>query len=162
VQERVLWLLAALAGLVLLVTAAAKHLADAPADRAAPVVSAAPEPVQRPRLPSSEPIRVEVLNGCGASNVASRMTRRARALGLDVIDEGNAETFSFVESMVIDRRGNIERARAAAAALGIANCIQQVSTDAARLAEVSIVIGRDHQRLHLLDPVPGAPPESEK
>jgi hypothetical protein len=79
------------------------------------------------------------------------MTKRARALGMDVIDEGNADTFSFFQSVVVDRRGNLERARWVATALGIPYCIQQIRSDPSRLAEVSIVIGRDYQQLGLFD-----------
>ncbi|MEW6751047.1 MAG: LytR C-terminal domain-containing protein [Candidatus Latescibacterota bacterium] len=160
-QERFLWLLAALAGVVLLLAATGRHLAQAPGDSVTAGGAAVPEPVQRSIPPPSVPIRVEVLNGCGAPNVAAQLTRRARTLGLDVIDEGNAEGFSFLESMVIDRRGNMDRARAVASALGIPNCIQQVSNDPSRLAEVSVVIGRDHERLHLLGPV-GGPEEGKE
>jgi len=99
-----------------------------------------------------EPVRVQVLNGCGAPQAAARLTRRARALGLDVIDEGNADSFGFLESMVIDRRGDMTRARLVAELLGIPVCIQQITHHPSFLAEVSVVIGRDHEQLGLLGP----------
>jgi hypothetical protein len=80
------------------------------------------------------------------------MTKKARAAGMDVIDEGNAESFGFLESVVIDRRGNLAKAREVATVLGIPRCIQQVRDDPSRLAEVSIVIGRDYRQLRLFDP----------
>ena len=97
-------------------------------------------------------IQVEVLNGCGTPQLAARLTKKARALGLDVIDEGNAESFTYLQSMVIDRRGDLEKARRVAEILGISNCIQQISDEPSQLAEVSIIIGRDYEQLRLLDP----------
>ncbi len=80
------------------------------------------------------------------------MTRRARALGLDVIDEGNAGGFGYMESMVVDRRGNMRRARAVAQLLGIPTCIQQITQHPSVLAEVSVIIGQDHEQRRLLVP----------
>ena len=97
-------------------------------------------------------VRVEVLNGCGVPQVAARLTRKARALGLDVIEEGNAESFAFLESMVIVRQGDREQACRTAVLLGIPHCIQQTSDDPSRLAELTIIVGRDYRHLKILDP----------
>ena len=88
----------------------------------------------------------------GDPRVAARMTSKARALGIDVIHEGNASSFAFLESLVIDRTGNLERARGVARSLGIPHTIQQISDDAYRLEEVTIIVGRDYKRLGLLEP----------
>jgi len=48
--------------------------------------------------------------------------------------------------------GDLEKARRVAEILGISNCIQQIDDNPSQLAEVSIIIGRDYERLHLLDP----------
>lgn len=159
VQERLVWLLTIAAGIILLVAAlwrqsddnAGSQVGDdAVADRRIADSRTALDSLSH--LP--EPIWVEVLNGCGAPQVAARLTKKARALGMDVIDEGNAESFSFLQSMVIDRRGDLDLARRVAAALGIPHCIQQIRDDSSRLAAVSIIIGRDYQRLKLLDQPP--------
>ena len=99
-----------------------------------PAVSATPELTER--------VRVSVLNGCGVPQVAARMTRKARGLGLDVIHVGNADSFGFLQSVVIDRGGDPEKARQVAALLGIPNWIQQISDDTYRLEEVQIIIGK--------------------
>ena len=83
------------------------------------------------------------------------MTDKARGLGLDVIHEGNAPSFGFVESVVIDRSGDLARARRVARLLGIPQAIQQVSDDAYRLEAVTVVVGRDYRRLGLFDSSPG-------
>lgn len=149
VQQRVVWLLAVAAGGLLLALAVWQRHADAASTFVPPVEA---NRATAPATHISRTVRVEVLNGCGKPAIAGRVTRRARAAGMDVIDEGNAETFGFLNSMVIDRRGNLAKAQEVAEAMGIPVCIQQVREDPSRLAEVSIVIGRDYRRIHLVDP----------
>ena len=140
-QERVLWLLAILAGAILLV---ASLWPGAGAAQKLPVlVPATPGQTER--------IRESVLNGCGVSQAAARMTRKARGLGLDVIHEGNADSFGFLQSIVIDRGGDPEKASQVAALLGIPNWIQQISDDTYRLEQVQIIVGRDYKSLKLLE-----------
>lgn len=141
-QEKALWLLASVAGLALLAAALWP-------DWERPGVTTPDQPV----TPPAGTFRVAVLNGCGDSQVAARMTRKARALGLDVIHEGNATSFGFLESVVIDRTGDLPRARLVAEALGIPNAIQQISDDVYRLEDVAVIVGRDYKRLRLLQPV---------
>jgi hypothetical protein len=93
---------------------------------------------------------VAVLNGCGEAQVAGRLTRKMRGLGFDVIYEGNAENFNFLQSMVVDRRGDLDKARRVGAALGLPH-LQQVSEDTFRLEEVAVIIGRDYRQVRLLD-----------
>ena len=93
--------------------------------------------------------RVEVLNGCGARGVAQRYAEFLRRKGFDVVNGngGNAENFGFVESVVVDRAGNMEKARAVAQVLGIRHCVQQIRLDPYRIEEVTVIIGRDFDRL---------------
>jgi hypothetical protein len=149
VQQKAIWLLAVAAGGLLLALAIWQRHVEAASAYVPPVEA---DPTSAPVAHISRAVRVEVLNGCGKPAIAGRVTRRARAAGMDVIDEGNAETFGFLNSMVIDRRGNLAKAQEVAAAMGIPICIQQVRDDPSRLAEVSIVIGRDYRRIHLVDP----------
>ena len=142
-QERIPWLLANLAGGLLVVFALWPEPVPPAPSAAKPERAAAVEKVEA---------RLAVLNGCGEAQVAGRLTQRLRALGFDVIHEGNAESFDFAHTVVIDRGGDFERARRVAASLGIPRCIQQIRTDEYRLEDVAVVIGRDHRRLRLLDP----------
>lgn len=141
VQERALWLLACLAGVIFLIAGLRPHLA--PSD---PTPATPDDPV------TTAPVGVAVLNGCGDPQVAARMTRRARALGLDVIHEGNAASFAYVQSVVIDRTGNMQAGADVARILGIRHYVQQVSDDPYMLEEATIVIGKDYKRLNLLEP----------
>ena len=140
-QERLVLLLAGLAGVVLLVAGLRPYL------------ESQPETVSTLSIPElKQPIRIAIFNGCGASQLAARMTKKARRLGLDVIDEGNADSFEYSYSMTIDRVGDLDKARRVADILGIPHYIQQVSEDQFRLEEVSVIIGRDYQELKLLEP----------
>ena len=145
VQELILWGLATVAIALLLKAAFWPH-------------AAAPEPtpqqeVTKPETaPQPSPIRVEILNGGGESQVAARLRKKARALGLDVIHEGNAPSFNHLHTLVVDLDGNIEQARQVADILGIPHFIQQQKGNQFSLASVSIVIGRDYRRIGLLDP----------
>ena len=145
VQELILWGLATVAIALLLKAAFWPQ-------------SAAPEPTPQQEVPKPEtapqlsPIRVEILNGGGESQVAARLRKKVRALGLDVIHEGNAPSFNYLHTLVVDLDGDIERARQVAEVLGIPHFIQQKKESQFSLASVSIVIGRDYRRIGLLDP----------
>ena len=145
-QEKALCLLAGAACMALL------------AVQLRPGEQAPPPPAQEQEPPSAvvapiplDGFRIAVLNGCGDSQVAARMTDKARGLGFDVIHEGNASSFGFVESVVIDRSGDLPRARHVARLLGIPDAIQQLSDDTYRLEAVTVVVGRDYRRLGLFD-----------
>jgi hypothetical protein len=69
-----------------------------------------------------------------------------------VIHEGNAPSFNYLHTLVVDLDGDIERARQVADVLGIPHFIQQKKEDQFSLASVSIIIGRDYRRIGLLDP----------
>ncbi len=143
-QELVLWGLAVVAIALLLKAAFWPHSA------------AVPEPTPQREVPKLEttsqisPIRVEILNGGGEPQIAARLRKKVRALGLDVIHEGNAPSFNYLHTLVVDLDGDIEQARQVADVLGIPHFIQQ-KTDQFSLASVSIVIGRDYRRIGLLD-----------
>ena len=145
VQELILWGLATVAIALLLKAAFWPQ-------------SAAPEPtpqqeVSKPETaPQLSPIRVEILNGGGESQVAARLRKKVRAVGLDVIHEGNAPSFNHLHTLVVDLDGDIEQARQVAEVLGIPHFIQQKRESQFSLASVSIVIGRDYRRIGLLDP----------
>lgn len=144
-QELILWGLAVVAIALLLKAAFWPHAATAP------------EPTPQREVPKSatapqiNPIRVEILNGGGEPQVAARLRKKARALGLDVIHEGNAPSFNYVHTLVVDLAGDMEQAQQVADVLGVPHFIQQ-KTDQFSLASVSIVIGRDYRRIGLFDP----------
>jgi hypothetical protein len=101
-----------------------------------------PERVTSHKL--SAPLRarvmVEVLNGTRRQGAARTATRMLRRRGLDVVFLGNAD--SLAEStQVIVRRGDPERARLVASALGAGKVV--VESDTLRRVDVSVILGDD-------------------
>lgn len=94
-------------------------------------------------------IQVEVLNGCGISGVADNVTDQLRKMNYDVVQIGNFRTFDIDESIVIDRKGNMNIAENIADSLGIdrVNVIQQINKK--YLLDVTIIVGKDYKHLKL-------------
>lgn len=92
-------------------------------------------------------VQVEVLNGCGVSGIADKITDYLRKNNFDVVQTGNYNSFNMDKSIVIDRTGNKANAEKVAAALGIArkNIVQQINNE--YLLDCSIVIGKDYFQL---------------
>lgn len=141
-HDKILWFLAGAAGTIIIAVVAWPELNPQPTE---PIIVHTADEVE----PLTQPIRVEVLNGCGVSQVAARLTRQARVLGLDVIHEGNATHFGYLHTLVIHRGGDPQQAQQVATLLGIPHQIEQQTPNAFRLADVSIVIGRDFERINL-------------
>jgi hypothetical protein len=83
---------------------------------------------------------VEVLNGSGRHGVARTATRILRGQGIDVVFLGNADS-SEIATRVIARRGDLERARYVAAALGTGKVVAEIDTF--RRVDVSVILGDD-------------------
>lgn len=94
-----------------------------------------------PAADQPQDIRVEVLNGAGTSGLARQATHQLRDKGFDVVYFGNASHFHHQRSVVIDRLGEIHRARGVAAALGIDSVT--TALDSTLLLEVTVVLGTD-------------------
>jgi len=99
------------------------------------------------KKPVSSTIQVEVLNGCGVSGVADKLTDFLRKHNFDVVQTGNYISYDVEKSIVIDRTGNMINALRVADSLGInsKNVIQQMNSD--YLLDVSLVIGKDFNTL---------------
>ena len=108
-----------------------------------------PETASRPSFEASRDVKVEVLNGCGVDGMARIVGNRLRETGFDVMTLDNADRFDYPESIVIDRLGTPENADRVAEALGISNRIQQIVPDPFRIESVTVIIGRDFDRIGL-------------
>jgi len=84
-------------------------------------------------------LRVEVLNSGGTPGVAREATVLLRDRGLDVVYYGNAENFSQEPSVVLDRVGDLDGARAAAEVLGISEV--RASPDSSLFVDVTVRLG---------------------
>ncbi|MDA0710449.1 MAG: LytR C-terminal domain-containing protein [bacterium] len=95
-------------------------------------------------------IRVEILNGCGKDGIATVLANKLRSRGLDVMTLGNADSYAFSETLVIDRVGKMHYAQQVADLVGTQNLIQQITPDPFRIEEVTVIIGRDYAYLPIL------------
>jgi hypothetical protein len=86
-------------------------------------------------------VRVEVLNAGGISGRAAEATAALRDAGFDVVLFGNARAFDRDSSVVLDRVGSLDGARAVADVLGIP--IVRSEPDANLYLDVSVLLGRD-------------------
>ena len=144
-HEKILWFLSGATGTIILGLIAQPEFSSQPINSSiAPTIVAGSAP-----LPYS--VRAEILNGCGVSQVAARLTRKARQMGIDVIHEGNADHFGYLHTLVIRRGGDRQRAEHVAQILGIPHLVDQQTDEPFRLADITIVIGQDYERIGLFD-----------
>jgi LCP family protein required for cell wall assembly len=87
-------------------------------------------------------ITVEVLNGCGMSEMASRLGMFLRGQGIDVVNVGNAKNFNYRKTMVLARTGEPELAYQVARLIGTEKVLSDPKDDS--LVEVTIIIGKDY------------------
>jgi len=92
-------------------------------------------------------IQVEVLNGCGVSNVADKLTEFLRANKVDVVNLGNYRSFEIENSIIISRNEKIINAEKVAALVGLdeSSIIQQTNSD--YLLDVTFILGKDYRNL---------------
>jgi hypothetical protein len=91
--------------------------------------------------PAAERISVEVLNGAGETGAAALITEALRDAGYDVKTFGNAPTFEYDDTVVIDRSGRSGAARSVADALGV-DAVRAELRPALYL-DATIILGRD-------------------
>jgi hypothetical protein len=86
-------------------------------------------------------VRVEVLNAAGRGGLAREATARLRDRGFDVVYFGNAPGAVRDSSIVLERGGKPEAARAVADALGIRTTDR--APDSTLYLEASVILGKD-------------------
>jgi len=91
--------------------------------------------------PPAGRVRVEVLNGGGRGGMARSATDLLRDGGYDVVFYGNASSFEEDSSVVLDRVGDVELARAVADVLGIRRVVSR--PDRNLYLDVTVVLGED-------------------
>ena len=92
-------------------------------------------------------IQVEVLNGCGVSGVAEKLTDYLRTNNIDVVNLGNYRSFEIENSIIIGRNEKIYNAEKVAAIVGLdeKNIVQQINSD--YLLDVTFILGKDYRNL---------------
>ena len=90
---------------------------------------------------------MEVLNGCGVSGVAEKLTDHLRSNNIDVVNLGNYRSFEIENSIIIGRNEKIRNAEIVAAIVGLDNqsIIQQINPD--YLLDVTFILGKDYRDL---------------
>jgi hypothetical protein len=86
-------------------------------------------------------ISVEVLNGAGEAGAASLVTEALRDAGYDVKTFGNAATFEYEKTIVIDRSERSGAARSVADALGVEEIRSEPQP--ALYLDATIILGLD-------------------
>jgi hypothetical protein len=96
-------------------------------------------------------VRVAVLNGCGREGLAALCARKLRDEGFDVVNGlgENADSFDFDVSVIVDRKGNIQKARMLADRVGITAIVDQRSDNPYIIEDLVIILGRDWDTLPL-------------
>ena len=92
-------------------------------------------------------IQVEVLNGCGVSGIADKLTDYLRVNKVDVVNLGNYRSFEIENSIIISRNGKIKNAEKVAALVGLDenSIIQQLNSD--YLLDLTFILGKDYRNL---------------
>ena len=92
-------------------------------------------------------MQVEVLNGCGASGVADKLTDFLRMNKIDVVNLGNYRSFDIENSIIISRNNKNKKAEKLAALVGLDenSIIQQTNKD--YLLDVTFILGKDYRKL---------------
>ena len=96
---------------------------------------------------SAAKIKIEVLNGCGVSGVADKLTDYLRENKIDVVNLGNYRSFEIENSIIIGRNKKIKNAELVASLVGLDqnSVIQQINPD--YLLDVTFILGKDYRNL---------------
>lgn len=91
----------------------------------------------------SIPIKAEVVNGCGIEGLGDKLTDLLRFNKIDVIQSGNYFQFNVDNTLIIDRSGNIEKAKKVAQIIGVPEkqIIQQINPSL--FLDVTVLTGKD-------------------
>lgn len=98
-------------------------------------------------LKLTKTIQVEVLNGCGVSDIADNYTDSLRKKNFDVVNTTNYRSFEIDKSIVIDRSGNMMNAEYLAEIVGVdkVRVIQQKNKN--YFLDVTLIVGKDYKTL---------------
>jgi len=97
---------------------------------------------------NADTISIEILNGCGAHGVANVFSEVLREKQYDVVSVGNAETFDYERSVIIDRgRTDRKKVEKIASILGVSrDRILQIESQTSQ-SDVTLIIGSDYTGL---------------
>lgn len=99
-----------------------------------------------PGVGGNEEFRIEVLNGTGMRGLAQVATLSLRRRGIDVIETGNADRFSYESSVLIARKKGADVEKLGKI-LGCSNVVEQLRRGT--LEDATLILGADYRELSL-------------
>lgn len=92
-------------------------------------------------------IQLDVQNGTGDNGVASVFTDYLRRNGADVVEMGNFRSNDEEKTVILDRKGDMRKARQVAKILGVNDkqIVEQINNSL--YLDVTVVIGKDYKEL---------------
>lgn len=94
----------------------------------------------------NEEFRIEVLNGTGTSGLAQAATLSLRRRGIDVVETGNADRFSYEHSVLIARKKGADVEKLGKI-LSCRNVVEQLRKGT--LEDATLILGADYRELSL-------------
>jgi len=93
------------------------------------------------------PIKAEIVNGCGIEGMGDRLTDLLRSNQIDVIRSGNYYQFNVDKTLIIDRSGNMMKAKKIAKILGVPEqqIIRQINQPL--FLDITVLAGKDFSNL---------------
>ncbi len=89
--------------------------------------------------------QIKVLNGCGVSKIAQKMTDYLMSKGFDVVEKGNAEHWHYKKTVVVATDINTEVAEQLSKYLNNADWIPL--EDSSQLVDAVVIVGHDFFQL---------------
>lgn len=92
-------------------------------------------------------VRICIMNGCGASGIASLWKEKLRGMGLDVRETGNTDK-KYAKSVILSRTEDMNYAKQLAKRLGVENenVVMQLNKDLVDI-DLTLIVGSDHKEL---------------
>ncbi|MBN1541938.1 LytR C-terminal domain-containing protein [candidate division KSB1 bacterium] len=105
-------------------------------------------PINLSDIANADVFEVRVLNGCGISGLANTFSEILKRQDYDVVETGNAETFEYKTSILIDHgKRDQKQIQNLCKTLGIStDLIIKLSADDVA-ADATVIIGSDYQSL---------------
>ena len=88
-------------------------------------------------------ITVEILNGTNINGLAGRTREVYQSFGFDVISIGNADNKGYINTVVLDRKGKLERAKKAAEVIHCDRVYTKPDPNIDDSIDVTIILGKD-------------------
>lgn len=115
------------------------------------VNNSGPAEASEEKQPAIEPVprnlQVEVLNGCGAGGIASRVTQYLRRQKVDVVNIGNHSNFNVKKTVLWKRTDKAAAAPKIAELLGVSSDRIDSKIDPNLQLDVTIILGADYKTL---------------